>query len=142
MEKFGCAAIGERRCGRIVMHPLMPGKGVTLARIAVDYRVWFVGKSRLDLGLGRLGNELVLLAEMHQERRTKIVDLTQVFFGVSAVISDGGVDVAAHGRQERHQGAEAIALDGELSRTVRQPGHNVQGVPDISDTGVAIVGLI
>src|ERR1700722_3568181 len=142
MEKLGCAAIGECRRSRIVMRPFMPGKGVTLARIAVDYRVWFVGKSRLDLDLRRLGNELVLLSQMHQQGRMKIVDLAKVFFGVSAVIGDGRIDAAAHGRQERHQSAEAIALDSDLARALWQPGHRVQGVPNISDAGVTIIRLI
>src|SRR3984885_15090224 len=75
MEKLGCAAIGECRPSRIVMRPFMPGKGVTLARIAVDYRVWFVVKSRLGLDLRRLGYELVLFSPMHQKGRMKIVDL-------------------------------------------------------------------
>jgi hypothetical protein len=121
MEELGRAAIGECRRSRIVMRPLMPGKGVTLARIAVDYRVWFAGKSRLDLDLRRVGNELVLLSQMHKQGRMKIVDLAQVFFGVGAVIGDGRIDAAAHGRKERHQGAEAITLDSDLARALRQP---------------------
>ena len=79
---------------------------------------------------------------MHKQGRTKIVDLAQVLFGVSAVISDGGIDVAPHGREERHQGAEAVALDGNLARTLRKFGHSVQGFVNISDTSVAIIGLI
>src|SRR3984893_1576919 len=120
----------------------MPSEGVMLPRIAVDRRVWPAGKSRLDLSLRRLGNELVLLSQMHKQGRTKIVDLSQVLFGVSAVIGDGGVDVAAHDRQERHQGTEAIPLDGDLARAVRQHGHSVQGVLNISDASVTIIGLI
>src|SRR5260370_29675541 len=105
----------------------MPSEGVMLPRIAVDRRVWLAGKGRLDLSLRCLGNELVLLSQMHKQGRTKMVDLAQVLFGVSAVISDGGIDVAAYSRQERHQGAEAVALDGNLTRPLRQFGHAVQG---------------
>src|ERR1700730_16888991 len=97
----------------------MPSEGVMLPRIAVDRRVWPAGKSRLDLSLRCLGNKLVLLSQMHKQGRTKIVDLAQVLFGVSAVISDGGIDVAPHGREECHQGAEAVALDGNLARALR-----------------------
>src|SRR5271163_1380193 len=79
---------------------------------------------------------------MHKQRRTKILDLAQVIFGVTAVISDGGIHVAAHCRQERHQGAKAVALDGNLARALRQFGHSVQGVSNISDASVTIVGLI
>jgi hypothetical protein len=113
-----------------------------LPRIAVDRRVWLAGKGRLDLSLRRLGNELVLLSQMHKQGRTKIVDLAQILFGVSAMISDGGVDVAAHGRHKRHQGAEAIALDGNLAGAIGQFGHSVQRVLDISDAGVTIIRLI
>src|SRR5580704_6266733 len=120
----------------------MPSEVMTLPRIAVDRRVCFASKYRLDLSLRCLGNELVLLSQMHKEGRTKIVDLAQVLFGVSAVISDGGIDVAAHGRQERHQGAEAVALDGNLARALRDFGHSIQGVADISDASVTIIGLI
>jgi hypothetical protein len=58
------------------------------------------------------------------------------------MISDGGVDVAAHGRHKRHQGTEAIALDGTLAGAIGQFGHSVQRVPDISDAGVTIIRLI
>jgi hypothetical protein len=108
----------------------MPSEGVTLTRIAVDRRVWFVGKRRFDLGLRRLGNELVLLSQMHQQGRTKPVDLAKIFFGVTAVIGDGGVDRSAR-PSESHQGAEAVALDGNLAGALGQFGHGVQGVLDI-----------
>src|SRR5579872_379077 len=142
MEKFACPAIGERCRGGVVVCTVMPSEGVTLARIAVDCRIWVACERLLDMGLRRLGNELVLLSQMHEQGRTKIVDLAQVLFGVTAVIGDGGIDVAAHGRQERHQGAEAVALDGNLARALRQFGHSVQGVLDISDASVTIVSLI
>jgi hypothetical protein len=58
------------------------------------------------------------------------------------MIGDGGIDVAAHGRQERHQGAEAVALDGNLARELWQLGHSVQRVVDISDASVTIIRLI
>ena len=48
--------------------------------------------------------------------------------GVGAVISHGGIDMAAHGCQEHHQGTEAISLGVYLTRAFRQLGHSVQGV--------------
>jgi len=63
-----------------------------LPRIAVDRRVWFAGKCRLDLSLRRLGNELVLLGQMHQQRRIKPVDFAQIFLGATAVIDDRSVE--------------------------------------------------
>ena len=93
----------------------MSSEGVTLTRIAVDCRVWFAGKRRLDLSLRRLGNELVLLGQMHQQRSMKAPDLAQILLGVAAVIGDRSVNALAHGRQERHQPAEAIAEDGNLA---------------------------
>jgi hypothetical protein len=79
---------------------------------------------------------------MHKQGRTKFADLTQILFGVSPVIGDRGVNVAAHCHQERHQGAETVALDGNLARALRQFGHSVQGVCNISDASVTIKGLI
>jgi len=76
----------------------MTSESMMLAGIAVDYRVWLAGKCRLDLSLCWLGNELVLLSQMHQQRRIQPVDLAQVFFGVTAVIDDRSVDGVARGR--------------------------------------------
>ena len=120
----------------------MPGEGVTLPRIAVDRRICFAGKCCLDLSLRRLRDKLILFPQMHEQRRMKILDLTQVFLGVTAMIGDGGIDPAAHGREKRHQGAKAIPLDGNLTRTFRQFRDGAQGVSNISDAGVAIVRLI
>src|SRR5467141_623503 len=97
----------------------MPSEGMMLTRIAVDCRVWFLGKYGLDLSLRRLGNELVLLGQMHQQRRIKPVDLTQIFLSVTTVISDRSIDAVAHGCQESHQRAEAIAKDGNLAGAPR-----------------------
>ena len=62
MEKFGCAAIGERRRSSVVVCAVVPCEGVMLPRIAVDCRVSVVGERLLDLGLRGLGYELVFLA--------------------------------------------------------------------------------
>jgi hypothetical protein len=86
------------------VRPVVPSEGLTLPRIAVDCRVWLAGKRRLDLSLCSPGDKLILLGQMHQERRIKAVDLAQILLGVTAVIGNGYINVAAHGRQERHQG--------------------------------------
>src|SRR5258708_36781685 len=79
MKELACPSVGERCRRGIVVRPIMPSEGVTLTRIAVHCRVWFPGKCRLDLSLCRLGNELVLLGQMHQQRRIKAFDLAQRF---------------------------------------------------------------
>jgi hypothetical protein len=45
-----------------------------------------------------------------------------MLFGVTSVISDGGIDVAPDGRQERHQSTQAVALDANLAPALRTPG--------------------
>ena len=60
--------MGERRSLGVVMRPTMSREGMILTRIAVDGRVRFAGKRRFDLGLRGLGNELILLGQMHQQR--------------------------------------------------------------------------
>ena len=81
------------------MCPTMPRAGVILTRIAVDCRIWFLSKCSSNLSLRRLGNELILLGQVHQHGRMKPVDLAQIFLSVTAVISDGSVDAVAHGCQ-------------------------------------------
>ena len=58
------------------------------------------------------------------------------------MIGDRGVDAIAHGRQEGHQPAKAIALNGDLSRAVGQLGHNAGGILDVPGAGVSVIGLI
>ncbi len=113
-----------------------------LARIAVDGCVWFFGKRRLDLSLRSLGNALVFLGQMHQHGRMKPIDLSQIFLGVTAVISDCSVYAVAHGCQKDHQRAEAIAEDGNLAGAPRQLGHGVGGVLNVPSAGVPVIGLI
>src|SRR5271155_2594468 len=99
----------------------MPREGMTLTRIAVDRRVWFLSKCRLALSLRSLRNELVFFGQMHEKGRIKPIDLSQIFLSISAVISDPGVDaVAAHGCQEDHQRAQAIAEEGDLAVALRE----------------------
>ena len=135
--------MGERCRLGVVVRPTMPREGMILTRIAVDCRVWFLSKRRFNLSLRSLGNELVLLGQMHQQRRIKPIDLSQIFLSVAAVISDRGVDaVAAHGRQEDHQRAEAIAEDGNLAGALRELGHCVDGVLNVPGARVSVISLI
>src|ERR1700686_3821578 len=120
IEKGVCPLVGECCRLSVVVRPTMPREGMTLARIAVDCRVWFLSKCRFNPGLRSLGNELVFLGQMHQQRRSKPVDLTQIFLSVTAVISDRSVDAVAHGCQKDHQPAEAVAEDGYLAGAFRQ----------------------
>jgi len=113
-----------------------------LARVAVDRSVWFAGKCRLDLSLRRLGNELVLLGQVHQQRRIKPVDLAQIFLSVTTVIDDRSVDAVARGRKEGHQPAEAITKDGNLTGALRELGHGVGGVLNVSGAPVSVISLI
>ena len=109
MQKFACPPVGERCRRGIVVRPVVPSEGVMLTRIAVDCRVRFFGKCRFDLSLRSLGNEFVILGQMHKHGRMKPIDLSQIFLSVTAVISDRSVDAVAHGCQKDHQRAEAIA---------------------------------
>ena len=114
-----------------------------LTRIAVDCRVRFLSKCRFDLSLRRLGNELILLGQMHQKGRIKPVDLSQIFLSVAAVISDRGVDtVAAHGCQEDHQRAEAIAEEGNLAVALREVAYGVDGVLDVLGARVSVISSV
>ena len=114
-----------------------------LTRIAVDCRVWFAGKGRFDLSLRRLGNELVLLGQMHQHGRIKPVDLAQIFLSVTAVISDPGVDVVvAHGCQEDHQCPKAIAEDGNPAVALREVAYFVDGVLDVLGARVSVINSV
>ena len=113
-----------------------------LTRIAVNRRIWFTGECRLDRSLRRLGNELVLLSQMHQQRRIKSVDLVEIFLSVTTVIYDRRIDTIARGRQESHRSAEAIAKDGNPADTLRQLGHDISGVLNVLGAGVSIIGLI
>lgn len=47
-----------------------------LTRIAVDCRVWFLSKRRFNISLRSLGNELILLGQMHQKGRVESIDLS------------------------------------------------------------------
>jgi hypothetical protein len=100
-----------------------------LTRIAVDRCVWFLSECGFDLSLRRFRNELVLFGYMHEKRRMKPIDLSQIFLSIGAVIPDSGVDaVVADGCHEDHQRAEAIAEQGNLTVAFRKTACCVNGV--------------
>src|SRR5260370_17017292 len=121
----------------------MARKGVTLPRIAVDRCVRFLSKCRFNLRLCSLGNELVLLGQMHENGRMKPIDLSQIFLSIGAVIPDRGVDaVVTHGCHEDQQRAEAIAEQGNLAVAFREIAYCVDGVLDVLYTGISVIGRI
>src|SRR5580704_4057999 len=117
----------------------MPGKGVTLTRIAVNSRVRLFCEGRFDLSLRRLRDELVLLAEVHQQRGLQPANFAQVFFRVSAMISNGGVDFVPGGRDKYHQCTEAVPLQGDLSSGLWQLNSGAYRFHDIFRAGIAII---
>src|SRR4029077_52360 len=74
---------------------------------------------------------------------SKAIDLSQIFFSLAAVISDRGVDaVVAHGCQEDHQRAEAIAEDGNPAVALREVAYCVDGVLDVLGTRVSVISSV
>src|SRR5208282_5093337 len=126
IQKVACPAVGKVSRGCIVVFPVMAGESMTLSRIAVQRRIWFLGKCRFNLRLCSLRNELILLGQMHENGRMKPIDLSQVFVSIGAVIPDRGVDaVVAHGRHEDHQRAEAIAEQCNFTAAFRETARCV-----------------
>src|SRR4029077_7169622 len=74
---------------------------------------------------------------------SKAIDLSQIFFSLAAVISDGSVDaVVAHGGQEDHQRAEAIAEDGNPAVALREVAYCVHGVLDVLRARVSVISSV
>src|SRR5260370_31803937 len=107
----------------------MPSEGVVLTRIAVDRRVWLAGKRRLDLSLRRLGNKLVLLGQMHEQRRVKPVDLPPLLLSVTPLIDDPSVHGAARARHDGPQPTQAIAAHSHPPRPPPPPRPRIAGAP-------------
>src|ERR1700740_3088153 len=125
------------------MRPIMTREGMTLTRIAVDRRVWFLSECRFNLRLCSLGNELILLGYMHEKGRMKPIDLSQIFLSIGAVIPDRGVDaVVTHGCHEDHQRAEAIAAQGNLAVAFREIAYSFDGVLDVLYAGISVISRI
>src|ERR1700732_3851761 len=121
----------------------MAREGVTLTRIAVDRCVRFLSKCRFNLRLFSLGNELILLGYMHEKRRMKPIDLSQIFLSISAVIPDRRVDaVVADGCHEDHQRAEAIAEQGNLTVAFRETACCVNRVLYVPYARISVISRI
>jgi hypothetical protein len=119
-----------------------PRERVALTRIAVYGHIRFSGECRLDRGLCRLGNELVLLTQMHEHGRVETADLAQILLGVTTMKGDRGVNALASGRQESHQRAEAVAKYGNPVGALGHVDHGVGGVLDVPNTGISVIDLI
>src|ERR1700693_6255796 len=104
--KFACPPVGERRRGRVVVKPIMPGERVTLARITVNGSVRLTGERCFDLSLCRLGDEFVLFTEVHQQGSAQPANLAEIFFGVATMVSNRCIDLIAGGYDKSHQRAE------------------------------------
>src|SRR5580692_9173798 len=129
--------------GSVVVLSIMAGECVTLPGVTVHRRIWSRSKCRFNLRLRSLGNEFILLGQMHENGRMKPIDLTQIFLRIGAVIPDRGVDsVATHGCHEDHQRAEAIAEQGNLAVAFREIAYCVDGVLDVVGARVSIIGPI
>src|ERR1700691_4406217 len=121
----------------------MAGERMTLSRIAVQRRIWFLSKCCFNLRLCSLGNELILLGQMHENGRMKPIDLSQVFVSIGAVIPDRGVDtVVSYSCHEYHQRPEAIAEQGNLTVAFWETAYCIDGVFDVLDAGISVIGLI
>jgi hypothetical protein len=105
------------------------GEGVVAAGIAADVDVRLARQRRPDRDLGGLGNELVLLGQVHQHRRRNGGRLVQVFLRIAAVVGDHRVHLAAGGGQEAHRAAQAEAHHRDLRWGVtRRAALNVDGL--------------
>ncbi len=58
------------------------------------------------------------------------------------MISDRSVDAVAHGCQKGHQGAKAVTEDGDPAGAPWQLGHSADGVFNVPDAGISVIGLI
>ena len=92
LQEFARPTVGKVSRGGVVVFSVMAGECVTLPRVAVHRRIWFLSECRSNRRLCSLGNELILLGQMHENGRMKPIDLSQVFLGIGAVIPDRGVD--------------------------------------------------
>src|SRR5208283_1434288 len=107
----------------------MPGEGVTLTWIAVDRRVWFLTQCSFNFSLRCLGNEFVLLGQMHQKGRIKPPILSQIFVSIAAVIRDGAIHaLVARGCEKDHECAETVAQKGNFSAALREVSYCVDGI--------------
>ncbi len=142
LAQLACPPVRQRRRRGVIVRPIVAGEGVTLTRIAVNGRVGSSCQGRFDLSLRGLRDELVLLAEVHQQRSFQSANLAEVFFRVAAVIGNGGVDFVSGGRNEGHQSTQAVPLQGNLSGRLRQLNSGADRFHDVARTRIAIIGRV
>src|SRR5580704_7136769 len=143
LQEFARPTVGKVSRGGVVVFSVMAREGMTLPRVAVHRRTWFRSKGRFNLRLCSLGNELILLGQMHENGRMKPIDLSQIFLSIGAVIPDRGVDaVVTHDCHEDHQRAEAIAEQGNLAGAFREIAYCVDGVLDVRYAGISVISRI
>ena len=70
---------------------------------------------------------------------SKPANLAEVFFRVAAMISNGGVDLIAGGRDKGHQCTEAVPLQGNLSSRLWQLNSGADRFYDIFHARIAII---
>ena len=86
IQEFARPTVGKVCRGGVIVFSVMAGECMTLPRVAVHRRIWFLSKCRPNRRLCSLGNELILLGQMHENGRMKPIDLSQIFIGIGAVI--------------------------------------------------------
>jgi hypothetical protein len=67
LQEIARPAVGKVSRGGVVVFSVMAGEGMTLPRVAVHRRIWFLRKCRFNLRLCSLGNEFILLGLMHEK---------------------------------------------------------------------------
>ena len=79
IQEFARPTVGKVSRGGVVVFSVMAGECVTLPRVAVHRRIWLLSKCCFNLRLCSLGNELILLGQMHENGRMKPINLSQIF---------------------------------------------------------------
>jgi hypothetical protein len=80
---------------------------------------------------------------MHQKWRAKPIDLSQVFFGIAAVISDRGVHARiAYSCKEDHQRAETVAKECDLAVAFLEVAYCVDGVLHVRRARISVISSL
>src|SRR5271169_2972911 len=114
-----------------------------LTRIGEDCRPRFLSKRGFDLSLSSPGNKLIFLGQMHQKWRTESIGLSEILFGVAAVIRHSGIEpVVPHGCNKDHQRAEAIAEGCHLAIALREVAYCVDGVLHVPRACISVISSV
>jgi hypothetical protein len=129
VQKFARPTVGKVSRRGVVVFSVMAGEGMTLTRIAVDRCVRFLSKCRFNRRLCSLGNELILLGQMHEKGRMKPVDLSQIFLSNGDRKQTTYAFVSWRARQSRSRYRYERPVPGGLRRLKTEPvsaGCNLQ----------------